>query len=279
MKIFFSSVVIAVVLVPAFAIGASKIVDSYPKDLLYKDKPIDTLCITEAQTPGQAVTLSTCGINAVGERKIVGQNRSMLAKGFIGYDYNVFPSGNNSMMPNSYSYYKILGNINGSYIISAINNSGGTEQFTAIYLLKRDGDKLYLNSLASGDRCNNGIANVSINNQEVLFTTYVTPYDFLIISNNNPYNLTGYNDLDSCASCCLAKINYKILPGQDSDNLKILSVDISKKMVASEGQSSYQSCFNKLIADYQTKGEHSLNSEQLNHFVQIFNDECVRKEV
>lgn len=278
MKAFSKTLTGIVALIPSLAICAGTVPGNYPKDLLYKGKPIDTLCIYEAQNPNEAIPLASCGINSIGERKVVGQNRRMLAKGFIGYNYNVFTAGSKSAMPNAYSYYRILGNINGIYIISAINNSGGSGQFTAIYLLKREGDILHVSSVASGDRCNNGIADAQVKNQQLLFTTYITPYDFLTISNQNPYNLNGYHDLDSCATCCQAKISYQIITGQDSDNIKMLSIDIGDKVISTEGQSGYQVCFNRLIADYQSKGDRHLSPQQLDVLVHTFNEDCVRKD-
>jgi hypothetical protein len=278
MNIFRTSVALAVSMIPALAIHAGNIPADYPKELLYKGKPIDSLCFYETQDPNQAVSLASCGINAVNERKVVSQNRKMLAKGFIGYDYNMFVAGSKSAMPNGYSYYKVIGSVNGASLISTVNNSGGSGQFTAIFMVKREGDEIHLTSLASGDRCNNGIVDAQVKNQQLLFTTYITPYDFLLISNQNPYNLSGYNDLDSCATCCQAKAIYKINLAQDTNNVQLLSIDAGQKPVTMENQSNYQTCFNRLLTDYQNKGDNSLNPKQLDEFVHTFNENCVRKD-
>lgn len=250
---------------------------NFPKDLLYQDKPIDGLCFYQSENPSAEIPLSKCGLNAGTDQKATGQNQSMLAKGFVGYDYNTFTDGKKSPLPDAYSYYKVLGSKDNVYILYALNNTGGTGQFTNIFLVRRDGDSIRVSSIAAGDRCNQGIADAQVSNQQLSYTIYITPADFLSLANDNPFNLKPYDDLDACASCCIAQAAFQIDLKGTEVNPQLVAVNIAEPS-GQEEQSSFQTCFNNLVSDYQKQGKLHLNEQQFDEFVRTFNQECVRKD-
>lgn len=254
---------------PIFANTLSK---NFPKDLIYQNHPIDPLCIYEAKDAETLVDLNKCGVEAEHGRKITGHSAKLLKDGFYGYEYKwpgITPIG-------GYSYYKVIGQMDGKYLILSFNNTGGSGDFSGLSTVERKGHSIRIESLLNGDRCNNGIKSASINGKTLSFSINLTAADYLTIAGQNPHHLKAYDDLAACAACCEGVVNYKVDNLTQLSQPTLVSVDLgSDKIVPDKNsQGTYQFCFDQLLTTYQAK-QQVMTPEVLKQFVQAFNQQCV----
>ncbi len=256
-----------------FAVETPK---DFPEGLLFRNKPIDSLCIFEGTKITNAIELNQCGVTSEKGRMIDGYEDSLIAKNYVGYDY-VWPMEGVGLA-RGFSYYKPYGKVGENYIIFAINNSGGSGEFTAINLVKREKDALRVQTLLEGDRCNNGIDEVTNENNKLTYTVNITAFDFLEIAKDNPNNLQAYRDLESCAACCKATAIFeRDLAKFEDEKLSYIDLD-AYALDSSSRQGKYQTCFDELMAKYKTAGKSHLTLNDLKEFTREFNDTCVIKK-
>jgi hypothetical protein len=240
----------------------------FPQSLVYAGKPIDSLCFSN---PEKTIDLRRCG--AEHEKYIVKNARTDLnKKGYIGYEWtdSSMPSG-----PQGYSYYKYFSAGNNQFWIYAINNGGGSGNFTSLYLVKRlNASALNVQAIAAGDRCNGGIQDVAVRNHELTFSVNLTPYDLVALAHSQTNNLKAYDDLAACAVCCTARAFYST---DISTRLGFSYAGLDKINSASEmpEQGRYQACFNKLLFSYIKKNKIMLNSKEVDAFVDQFKHVCI----
>lgn len=250
-----------------------------PATLIFNKKPIDTLCIYEAVNMDYDVNLQNCGVTAEKGRRIVGYNMKLINEGFIGYNY-LWTFDEQAESSQGYSYYKIFGKTNNSYVVYAINDGGGSGKFSSLNLINRQDDHIHVKNIRAGDRCNNGIFNVSLKNQTLTYSVNLTSFDFLDLSNDNPHNLKAYDDLDDCASCCKAAAVFERNLDNDFLNEKFLYVDL--KAYPNDDNDdypgeNYQKCFDQLLQSYINMGKTKLDSNELKIFTSMFNSKCLKK--
>jgi len=248
---------------------------SVPAELMYLNKPVDPLCFFDMESDSDQIVLKKCGI-AKEKVQIKGQNADLLKKGFIGFNWQ---STDTSYASQGSSYYKWFDAGNKAWWVYTLNNGGGSGDFTAINLVRRESpDSLSLKSVAGGDRCNGGVQDVSVSNNRLTYSVNLTAADFLPLANDNPHKLEAYDDLSACAVCCTAKAFYEV-----DTNLKpkLTYVDISghgSNPDELSQQGRYQACFNKLFVAYVNKGEVKLDSSKLKAFVKEFNQTCTPRK-
>ncbi|MGQ3891684.1 hypothetical protein [Legionella sp. CNM-4043-24] len=246
---------------------------SVPPDLQFSGKPIDALCFSNLEDNSDKVNLNQCGIKK-DAMKIKGHNSDLLKQGFIGFDWQ---ATNTSYPSQGSSYYKWFEAGHQAFWVYTLNNGGGSGDFTAINQVKRlSPNKLQVKTIASGDRCNGGIQDVSVNDTRLSFSVNLTAADFLSLAGDNPHNLQAYDDLSACAVCCTAKAFYEVGSSLDP---RLSWIDFSghgTNLEEMPQQGKYQACFNKLFARYVSKGTVKLNTAQLKQFVKDFNTGCVK---
>ena len=249
-----------------------------PTDLMYNNEPISPLCLDQEESPDKTLSLvNNCGTAPVVEQE---QSKELLNKGFIGFEYK---TKDNLDAANSYSYYKIIGSFNNVYTLFSISNTGGSGHFSSVYLVNRDKDQLHIKTLPfGGDRCNGGLTEVTQQENKLFFSSNITPADFLSISNNNPYQLKAYDNLDACAACCVATAQYETDLQKNPAKATLLSIQLandsgSLSSLKSADQTGYQACFNKLVLEYIAKNKSTLTAKELKLFMDEFNATCVKK--
>lgn len=272
MKMYLRYLYLLICLIPGINLAAD-VPANFPEALLYKDKPIDPLCIYAAQSSVDTVALASCGIATEKGRKIIGQNDNLIKKGYVGFNYKWDDSP-----LQGYSYYKAVGESDKSPIVYAINNTGGSGQFSYILLLTRIKDDIKVKSIIGGDRCNGGIYGVKHQNNKLTYSVNLTAYDFLELANDNPYHLNAYNDLNACAACCAAGAVFERDLNQHFNQEKLVYVDLNAYPTDNEVVSNqpYQLCFNQLIKAYKSKNKQHLDPAGLAKFTTEFNQTCVK---
>ena len=242
--------------------SAQTLPNHFPKALIFQNQPINPLCFYLSETSSQ-VSLNDCTKRAQANIKVTGHNEHLSEQGFVGFDY----------AGHGYSYYKIVGSFNGLYTIYTINSGGGSGDFTSLFLVKRDKDVIELTALASGDRCNGGIAAVSQNGHSLHYDVQLTPYDFLAVTAQNPHKLRAYEDLAACAACCAALAHYELNVNGPKEAL-LNTVGFDPEITPPDSKTAYQECFDKQMNQYRQAGKTNLSVVALKKFVTTFNQNC-----
>ena len=129
---------------------ASSQYNQLPAELLYNNKPIDSLCIYEAKNNTTPVTLDHCGLKNGQNRQLndIDTNHTLTELGYVGFNYrgaiNKGPTSSRG-----YSYYKFIGQFNGQIIVLTLNNTGGNGEFSGLYAIKRHKKKTLSETLTS----------------------------------------------------------------------------------------------------------------------------------
>jgi hypothetical protein len=229
------------------------------------------------ETANSKTSLLTCGLKAEPDEKVSGHDKSMLEKGYVGFDYE-WVDDKGKPQSKGFSYYKAFANPDHSYTIYTISSGGGSGQFSSLVLVKRVGDELDLKTLAGGDRCNNGIYDVKQNGKSLTYNVNMTAFDFLALSKQNPRKLEAYGDLAACAACCLGSVTIeRDLSPKTIENEKVVAVNLDRELsdITETNQGKYQVCFNKLMIDTMKSGKKSLSESELAALMQKFNTQCV----
>ncbi len=247
--------------------------NSFPADMMYAGKPIDSLCFANNESNSQTIDLKNCDATT-SKYTIKGQNALLSKKGYTGY---IWQDPEFSPGPEGYSYYKFFPANDNKYWVYTINSGGGSGEFTAIYLVQRkDADTLTVKNIAGGDRCNSGIQDVTEKNHALTFSVNLTPYDFVTLTDKKLPNLKAYDDLAACAACCFGKAFYTIT--ESNLNPPLNHVDLGK-IITSEipDQGKYAACFNKLFAPYNGKDKVIFTQEKINAFADQFKQACMQE--
>ena len=258
------SMLLLSILLSSFACAA-------PEDLMVNNQAIDSLCFFNLESNTKIINLKRCGLNKQ-KFTIKGQNEHLIQKGFIGYDIQ---SSEPSTQPAGYSYYKFFKAGEHQYWIYTVNNGGGSGDFTAIQLVRRkNASQLATKGIAGGDRCNGGVQDVSIKNNQVSYSVKLTAYDLIALSKISISSNKSYNDLSSCAICCVAKAVYKA--NTTASELQYIDLAKIKNATAMPQQGRLQECFNKLFVSYVKSGETKLPKAEFDTFVKKFNQTCLK---
>jgi hypothetical protein len=244
-----------------------------PDDFMFHDHPINPLCFFYMADDSGLLNIKKCSAEN-STYIITGHDKDLIKDGYTGYDWQDPESSNSSQ---GYSYYKLFEAGNNLYWLYAINNGGGTGNFTAINLVKRKNkDYLTIKTLAGGDRCNGGIDDVSIKNNQLTFSVNLTPSTLIALSNKPDSSIKAYDDIAACAVCCVAKAFYTT----NSDyqlQLKYVVPIKTQNIDEMPDQGTYQACFNQLFDSY-TLGKNQLNQEQLEKFIGQFKQICIKNK-
>ena len=242
-----------------------------PADLMYLNKPIDSLCFFRQEGIGSDIDLKKCGANE-NKLTIKAMNPDLSKQGYLGYDYE-----DKRFTPGSqgYSYYKYYPVGNNKYWVYSINNSGGTGQFTAIdWVARKDQNTLVLNAIAGGDRCNGGIQDVFEKTNTLTYSVNLTAFDLIALADKS-ITLKPYDDLAACAVCCTAKSFYTVT---EITKPALDYVELSKVSDVSEmsEQGTLAACFNTFYVSYSKTHSSKLTHEQLLAFVNQFKRACMK---
>lgn len=264
-------------LIPAM-LSAKSIPHHFPQDLIYHHKAIDPLCFFEMEKSKESVSLEDCGIHKLPHRKITGKDTDLLNEGFYGFDYSFQDNESNDKVTNCYSYYKAIGESYGYPLIYSLNNTGGSGQFSAITLVKRDENTLTLKPIIFGDRCNGGIIDAEQKGEKLIYSISITPADLYDLAKEKSTKLKPENDLAACAACCIGTATLAVNPAHDSKDRELISMSLNKKIneAISNSKAIYQACFNTLLAAYQDGGQFNLTPQELHEFLTQFSTRCTK---
>ncbi|ABS77384.2 hypothetical protein CbuD7D7780_04150 [Coxiella burnetii] len=268
MKIRF--ILINIIYTLSIGLSVSIYASELPESFLYQEKSIDPLCFYQIQNTQDTLSLEKCGIKSEPSIKKAGENKQLIKAGFVGFDYT--QNGARGM-----SYYKVFKSGHDYFLVYSINNGGGSGIFSSLSKVRRKGNDLLIHAISGGDRCNGGINNVAVKGKTLIYSVNITPYDFLELGKQNPHHLRAYDDLADCAACCQGVATFarrldKVIGEERLISVNLLDVNEASKSSISE--KPYQACFDKLIMNYQKRGQQHLTPSEFNQFLKTFNSQC-----
>lgn len=243
---------------------------SLPSDLVFENKPIDSLCFFDNENISDKIDLNNCGA-AKQKFAIKDQNEHLLKQGFIGYNWQdtAYPES-----PGGYSYYKFFPTANAQYWIYSVNSGGGSGEFTAIQLVKRiTPESLFVKGITGGDRCNGGVTDVSEKSGALTFNVNLTPSDFISLSKLTINNVKPYDDLAACAACCFGKASYTVTPDDLNPKFNQFIIEQNIKLEELPQQGKLQACFNKLFV---SNNKFNLTEADIVKLVEQFKEKCIK---
>lgn len=268
---FFTKLLLLAALIISLPVNAQT---TLPDALLFNGKPIDARCFAIQEGSERTVSLASCGLGAELDLTKLSENNKLIREDYFGYNFAVANAGPTQ----GYSYYRLITALpSNQYLIFTLNSSGGSGSFTALQTVERKGDTLKLVTLNTGDRCNGGLSQVKITENAVQYRVNITPFDFIVLANDNPNHLKAYDDLTSCAACCAGTVLHS-RPLNHIVDESTQSIDFShyvSEEADNPNETSYQRCFSRLIRSYQQKNRTVLNLDELKAFVHLFNQKCV----
>lgn len=182
--------------------------------------------------------------------------------------------------------YRLLGRgPDGREVALVWYNSGGTGQFSELYLLQRapsaDRHDVILSGEligGGGDRCNGGIERANLIDDHTLEVDYnVTPIDLLSEVDDDVAE-QAFDNLLSCAICCVGTVRRHL--DLASKEEKTVSATILQSLgddMAAGGQRSMQACFDQLVSKATGSLPHTLSVGELTALAQTFAKTCVKK--
>jgi uncharacterized protein YecT (DUF1311 family) len=182
--------------------------------------------------------------------------------------------------------YRLLGKLPDERDVAIVwYNSGGTGQFSELYLLRRaptDGlrELVLTGELVGGggDRCNGGIEEAKLSGGPALEVDYnLTPLDLLSEADEGVAE-QAFEGLLSCAICCIGTVRRRLDLASKKET--IVSATITQFLddeMATGGAKSVQACFDALARKAAGSLPHTFSPVEINALAQSFARTCLKK--
>jgi uncharacterized protein YecT (DUF1311 family) len=182
--------------------------------------------------------------------------------------------------------YRLLGNLpDGRDVAVVWYNSGGTGQFSELYLLRRAPTPDHRDVVLSGeliggggDRCNGGVEQAKLVDARTLEVDYsVTPLDLLSEADEDIAE-RAFDDLLSCAICCIGTVRRRLdVSTKKETTLSATITQFLSDEMASGGPRSIQACLDGLVRKAAGPLPHTFSAAELTGLAQTFASTCLKK--
>jgi hypothetical protein len=182
--------------------------------------------------------------------------------------------------------YRLLGNLPDGRDVAIIwYNSGGTGQFSELYLLQRaptpdHRDAVLTGELigGGGDRCNGGVETAKLIDARTLEVDYaVTPLDLLSEADDDIAE-GALEDLLSCAICCIGSVRRRLdVSTMKEATLSATITEFPSDEMATGGSESVQACLDSLVREAAGSLPHTFSAAELTALAQTFAKTCLKK--
>ncbi len=170
-------------------------------------------------------------------------------------DWNVYKLGS---ITNAYKIYHKKGNL---YVISTIELSSGTGEFTKLKLVEIENNKIKnVKYLAGGDRAERGIYEVNVKNDVIYFSFFITVSDFMNFKNKGKKRI--YDDCFECYGAYV-KCKFNIL----TEESEFLGIGLLGKIKDESNN------FSKVYNSYIDKGKTFLKENEITEFINKVSNE------
>jgi uncharacterized protein YecT (DUF1311 family) len=182
--------------------------------------------------------------------------------------------------------YRLLGKLpDGREVAVVWYTSGGTGQFSELYLLQRtpSGDRrevMLSGELigGGGDRCNGGVEQAKLIDEHTLEVEYnVTPLDLLSEADEDTAE-QAFDDLLSCAICCIGTVRRRLdLAGKKETTVSATITQFLGEEMATGGPKSVQACFDGLARKAAGPLPHTFSPAEITAMAQTFAKTCLKR--
>lgn len=214
----------------------AEIVKGFPPELMFEGKPVDPDCIKPLlQTSGYPQDLTACGPKAKrlenaakpADGLVVGDNDD------IGYDYTCGDKDCGSF------FYRYVGPAEGAMAIATEYTDKDGRTFTALDIIKRDGDKLVAAAhMTGGERCRGGLAGApKVTDGKLLYGFNTTPYGFVNHYATDKLRVSTV-EITDCSTCCFGRFS------MEGSSVREIDFQASKQNLIAMRRGKMQDCFN-----------------------------------
>lgn len=184
--------------------------------------------------------------------------------------------------------YRILGKLAEGRDVAAVwYNSGGTGQFSELYLLQRTpgagrDDVMLSGELidGGGDRCNGGIESAKLTGAGTIEVDYnLTPLDLLSEADENVAEEV-FEDLMSCAVCCVGTVRRRLdVATKKATTISVTITQLVEDEVANGtgGRPSVQACFDGVTRKAAGSLPHTFSPTEITALARNFAKTCLKK--
>lgn len=224
-------------------------------ELLYHGKPLHPSCFTSLLTiNNKSFSLDQCS----------------KSKDQVSTKEGYYTTQDDNGSQHQYTRYTVIGSKEEKFLVISGAWTGGSGFFSNVsWVTIQNNQLILLKSLASGDRCNNGIDKVS----EWQYAVNKTPFA-MMTENSNEANITG-EELDDSAAGCAAKAVYRFDPFKQETSFEYMRLQDEPLPIEEYLRAlKYQLCFNKLYYTYVMQGRINLQPKDLEQFRNQFMTYC-----
>jgi uncharacterized protein len=182
--------------------------------------------------------------------------------------------------------YRLLGELPDGRDVAAVwYSSGGTGQFSELYLLRRAPTPDHRDVVLSGeliggggDRCNGGVEQAKLVDAHTLEVDYsVTPLDLLSEADDEVAE-RAFDDLPSCAICCIGTVRRRLDVSTRKETIVSATVaQFPGDEMVSGGSGSVQSCFDGLVRKVAGPLPHTFSADELTALARTFAETCLKR--
>lgn len=227
--------------------------------LTYQGNPVHPACfdVNLDQATRKTINLKACSAD---------KSKVTLKDGY-------YTNQDEKIRQETFTRYAVIGHQDDRYLVVSGSWTGGSGFFTEVTWYKKSGDSLItLKTLASGDRCNGGVASEGA----WQYSVNLTPVDMLSLANGGLPKINAYQDLDASAAGCVAKAIYQFNPEKQVAVFK--SIQLNKKPLSIDKwvlELKYQYCFNRLYNTFVESNRTTFAQVDLDHFKNQFETICM----
>lgn len=229
----------------------------FPPQMLYAGKPVDPTCVYAAiHRKGNGVELkNSCddikSLHVNADETPVTQSYLIITPDeSLGYEYDLEDGRTGEF------FYKYIGTTKEGVVLNVYYSSGGSGHFSDLGVYGRDKNTFRkIRTIQAGDRCSGGVLDASIEDDNLLYSYYVTlPELYQKYIPNSPYR----SDLGGGFIDCTATINMK--------DDKIQSVEFSDR-------ASVPDCFKKEYEEA-TRANKILSNSKTQNLIEKLSKAC-----
>jgi hypothetical protein len=221
-------------------VGCDRGAHKTPDFLMYQGQVIDPYCMgsyfaSEASFAKEPIILADCTHKGRTEYKnTFKQDKDYLIQEMETLDQSEWTG-------HMYFKYRYVAGDENRFIIEAYASTGGSGFFSAIYIMRRQGDALYqLDQMAGGDRCGGGLEHrVRYIDHKIHYTQSLTAAEFYHVAQIP--DAQQLKNLEYCAICCKGTVQY------EDKNLVSYTLDPALLDDTRENASKEQICFEKQL--------------------------------
>jgi len=174
----------------------------------------------------------------------------------------------------NYITYRPIGLLENELLVAVHWNGGGTGHFSTLLRLVEQANKVVIsNSYLLGDRCNGGLVNVEIRDGQVVYSTALTRYAMLQVTEHQDDSIDR-SMIDGSAAGCFAQADFRddhflgvTLPEEFQTNLDNYRV--------SETDNPEQYCFDMLMLLNFTHGNTFFSRDDLPTIIREIEHTCL----